>query len=105
MSGGKEKMTTAEDIKNLFPVEEGKVSLIMVEDHTVSLGHLVETLTPFIEAGFKYSAYSSFNHTIISNEKITIVPEDVDLFFSVSPQSTITLSNGKEAIVYYSDLG
>jgi hypothetical protein len=102
---GESKMTTTNEIKHLFPVEEKKVSLIMLEDHTVSLGHLVETLAPFIEAGFKYSAYSSFNTTIISNEKITLVPEDVEDYISVPPQSTITLSNGKEAIVYYSDLG
>jgi hypothetical protein len=102
---GESKMTTTNEVKELFPIEEGKLSLIMVDDHTVSLGHLVETLVPFIEAGFKHTAYSSFNHTVISNEKVTIVPEDIELFISNPPQSTITLSNGREAVIYYSDLG
>jgi hypothetical protein len=102
---GETKMTTANEIKNLFPVEEGKISLIMLEEHTESLGSTVTELVPFIEAGFKHVAYKSFNYTVISNEETTLESVDIEDFTSVPPQSTITLSNGREAIVYYSDLG
>lgn len=45
-----------EEIKALYPIQEDRVSFILVESYTEALGDFAQELIPFVLAGYTYVA-------------------------------------------------
>jgi predicted transcriptional regulator len=94
-----------EEIKTAYPIEEGKVSFILVNSYCETLGEHTQEIIPFVLAGYTYVAWAGTHGFVIANEDVGITYNDVERFMGRPPASYVTTEDGIEGIIYQAMIG
>lgn len=89
-----------EKIKTLYPIEEGKVSFILVISFCETIGDHTQEIIPFALAGYTHVAWVGTHEFILANEQVSIAYDDVKRFVITPPASYVTTEDGIEGIIY-----
>lgn len=93
---------TIEQVKELCPKVEGRVTLIKLESEATTLGEDIRAIVPFIEAGFKYVAFDDYHYsTVLSDTPITLKRQDFKHLLKQAPPVEGEISDGTKIVLYY----
>jgi hypothetical protein len=103
---GDDLMTSVNVIKNLYPIEEGKISFIQLDvygEPRRNPAALYRSVVPYIQAG--YTHVINGRHVIlVASEPANLTHLDIDSMLSEPPASVVDLSMGRKGIIYYADI-